>query len=543
MKRILLLIYVSFVMFACGQTGNDTNKTLELVDGTSSMLSIRADETQKTDVIKFKSNESWTASIKEIIVKADEKPGVIVEWLQLSAYEGSVGDVSLSLTLQPNTNDESRKAEIRISAGVATLVITVEQKGIQNDSIGFITADGKITGGEIFGESVKSGIAYEIGLIWRDNSESSAKSYPYSNKNFDITLPVPKPALQGAFNPELNTAPSDAKFSYCNLVFENGTLELTNIPIQNLGDEKYKVKQGEGYVNFIYASKASTINGTYTESYGEGVGSQTFVFNNCQFRQSWNEMVLLAVEDADEDGSLVINVTANDAASSFRWVAATNDIILPTPTPNGKLRKLNEDTIQYSMDGIFSKIGNVNYCNKNYSEREWAYVGNDNSNNWICYFVYEGGKISYTDYLSSHNSEVTVKTLYKWSGDRLISVQSNDYNEITATGMRLDIEYGNIEYSYANGNVDINCLVANDNNLGNMAFLTPAESAIGVMSIPYNKLISKIVVTDNEGGKYGAIYTYLYEFDNEWFVSNVYAHVDWPSAGVSEERLLYALGY
>lgn len=201
----------------------------------------------------------------------------------------------------------------------------------------YLTADGKITGGEIFGEKIPSELTWVLTRMDSDNENDSYSpvTYPYANKNFDITLSTPTANQLGALvgqSTSLTMTPGDMKFSSAALLHANGYIELTNIAWQNISDvnseNNYKVKKGEGYVRFIYASKAGIVNGTLVE---ETEAKQTIVFTNCQFRQGWNEMVVIATQDAAADGSVTINITANNTPSTFKWVTQSGNKDIEQP--------------------------------------------------------------------------------------------------------------------------------------------------------------------------------------------------------------------
>ncbi len=107
--------------------GGNTPANIELTGDTSSQQQVYADDKQAPAPIKFTAKAPWTATVAAVPTKAEG--GSEVDWLDLSAYSGGAGDVSLTITLSPNYTGQDRKAEIRITCGGTTIVITVEQKG------------------------------------------------------------------------------------------------------------------------------------------------------------------------------------------------------------------------------------------------------------------------------------------------------------------------------------------------------------------------------------------------------------------------------
>lgn len=360
-----------------------------------------------------------------------------------------------------------------------------------------------------------------------DNDLYSESKYPYTNKNFSVTLPTPAANLLGGLGwgspSSLTTTPGDMKFSSAFMDFTGDYLELTNIEWQNVNDQ-YKVKKGEGFIRFIYASKAGVVNGTVVEV----ASKQTFLFANCQFRQGWNEMVLLAAADAASDGSVTINVTTNNAPNTFKWVTQADktdpDTDPEEPVINDKVAKINGEAIEYAQDYIFRTIGDKTYVNKAYSEREWSYLSDAKTGNydgWSCHFTYGiDKKVNYTEYYPYRTSTEAIKTQYIWTDDKIISVY--DYGFLEGYGMSLDIEYGSTKYTL--GNIDINWLIMNSPNLGNNTFKTPWESAIGIKSTLHDKLIEKIVLKDLNSDKYSSTSTFSYEFNKYGYITEIKEH-------------------
>lgn len=194
-------------------------------------------------------------------------------------------------------------------------------------------------------------------------------------------------------------------------------------------------------------------------------------------------------------------------------------------TPEGQVKKINGEVIEYeNAEGLFSKIGDKIFGNKFYSETEWAYIAGESPryDGWYCYFNYgTNGLVKYTEFKYG-NINGSSKTSYAWDEDKLIAVYNKEYDEIQSEGMQLDIKYGDTEYS--KGNIDINWLLANSID-GNQTFKTPYESAIGIRSVPYSKLISSIVLTDLLDGKYSGTYTYRYEFNSEGYITKIHETV------------------
>ncbi len=121
-------LVLPLVLFAvsCSES-DDGPKSVELTGGTESQQTVYADDEQAPAPIRFTAKAAWTATVAEVTTKAEGDSEV--DWLDLSAYSGGAGNVSLTMTLSPNYTGADRKAEIRIECAGTSISITVEQKG------------------------------------------------------------------------------------------------------------------------------------------------------------------------------------------------------------------------------------------------------------------------------------------------------------------------------------------------------------------------------------------------------------------------------
>ena len=230
---------------------------------------------------------------------------------------------------------------------------------------------------------------------------------------------------------------------------------------------------------------------------------------------------------------------------SITQEATTEEGKEPVPeAPDGKVKKINGQIIKYhDGGGLFSKIGDAIYGNKFYSETEWAYLSGESPrfDGWYCYFNYGTNGLVKETTFQYGNLAINQKMSYQWDGNKLIAVYDNYYNEIQNEGMRLNIKYGEVEYS--KGNIDINWLITNTID-GNRTFLTPPESSIGIKSIPYNNLISQIEHTDLNIDKYSAVYTYRYDLNSEGYITKIYEKYTMKLDGYEQdERFIYSFDY
>lgn len=133
MKRIIYyfgVILLASSIIACSSNEEPVPGSIQLDKGTQTEQVVYADETSKSEGIKFTAAAPWTATVKEINAKSRASE---VEWLKLNVYGGGAGEHTLSLTLLPNLTGEDRVAEIVITCGDTVIRIRVEQKGTKQD--------------------------------------------------------------------------------------------------------------------------------------------------------------------------------------------------------------------------------------------------------------------------------------------------------------------------------------------------------------------------------------------------------------------------
>ncbi len=119
--RVFLAILTVFMLASCSKDDGDIKMK------TPGEITVYADDTNASDVIRFDASDSWKASVN---YHAGEGG---TDWVSLSAYSGGVGENTISLTLKANTTGKDRKATITIDTGDAVVTITIEQKATTKD--------------------------------------------------------------------------------------------------------------------------------------------------------------------------------------------------------------------------------------------------------------------------------------------------------------------------------------------------------------------------------------------------------------------------
>lgn len=87
----------------------------------------------QTQMVQFTTTDSWTSSIIE--TKS-------TSWIAIYPTSGEAGDVTMTITAQPNPGTESRSVTIAILCGDQTLSFTVTQEGIPSSTVTFSTDGG-----------------------------------------------------------------------------------------------------------------------------------------------------------------------------------------------------------------------------------------------------------------------------------------------------------------------------------------------------------------------------------------------------------------
>lgn len=140
MKNFIpLMLCAALWLSACESENGNKDLTIQLADGTTTTLVLDSEtSTTNQEQIKFTATAPWTAWIKP--VTNQRSGGSEVDWLTLNTYSGDAGEYTLTLTISPNLETTSRKAEITIECGGESITITVEQAGTTSE----VTTDRQI---------------------------------------------------------------------------------------------------------------------------------------------------------------------------------------------------------------------------------------------------------------------------------------------------------------------------------------------------------------------------------------------------------------
>ncbi len=119
--RLVFSFLTVFMLASCSKDDG------EIKMKTPSEITVYADDTNASDVIRFDASNSWRASVNYQTSEGG------TDWVSLSAYSGGIGENSISLTLKANTTGHDRKATITIDTDDAVVTITIVQKGTTKD--------------------------------------------------------------------------------------------------------------------------------------------------------------------------------------------------------------------------------------------------------------------------------------------------------------------------------------------------------------------------------------------------------------------------
>lgn len=128
MKRLFLFLLAAACLFACSDD-DEANEPIRLTGNTETSQVVYADETSKSEGIKFTAKAAWTAVVKDVTPTRSSE----VDWLSLNMYSGGAGEYTLTMTLMPNLTGEDRVAEIVITCAETVIRIRVEQKATKED--------------------------------------------------------------------------------------------------------------------------------------------------------------------------------------------------------------------------------------------------------------------------------------------------------------------------------------------------------------------------------------------------------------------------
>ncbi len=119
--RLVFSFLTVFMLASCSKDDG------EIKMKTPSEITVYADDTNASDVIRFDASNSWRASVNYQTSEGG------TDWVTLSAYSGGIGENSISLTLKANTTGHDRKATITIDTDDVVVTITIVQKGTTKD--------------------------------------------------------------------------------------------------------------------------------------------------------------------------------------------------------------------------------------------------------------------------------------------------------------------------------------------------------------------------------------------------------------------------
>ena len=202
-----------------------------------------------------------------------------------------------------------------------------------------------------------------------------------------------------------------------------------------------------------------------------------------------------------------------------------------------KVKKINGEEVIYGdnydwMDWDYvTQIGSQQYTTKQMSSEEWIYVETHEGSR-VSYGYNNDVRVSKTEYSRDLHNPESFETRYTWSGDAITYIRgilagvSPDYYLST------DLEYGDTEYTL--GNIDINWL------LSTSSYYTMLPVSALVVKTTHNNqlLVKKTQIQEMSDGKYDAVFTYRYVFDENGYITGIYETSEWNG-----EQLIYEFEY
>lgn len=121
-KTLLLLAAVIGLFASCSD-----EETLVIGDisapSTEQTKTVAWDETETS--IQFTANSDWSASVEDVTSRAANTE---ISWVKLTKPTGGAGDVKMPLYLEKNNNDTYREAQVTITCGEKSVMVTIHQE-------------------------------------------------------------------------------------------------------------------------------------------------------------------------------------------------------------------------------------------------------------------------------------------------------------------------------------------------------------------------------------------------------------------------------
>lgn len=146
LKYPLMLLAFLFCLglSACGNDEPENRAEPDVIyipSGDKQAVTLRYDQSETPNAIKFESTGDWTAEIYpansnfEIL---DSKSFSKVDWLEISPYAGSAGSWSCELFSAPNRDPQSRYAVVILNSIKSQIKYKITQEGMPSGGGGSI---------------------------------------------------------------------------------------------------------------------------------------------------------------------------------------------------------------------------------------------------------------------------------------------------------------------------------------------------------------------------------------------------------------------
>ena len=259
MKNCLrLLSIIAIIISAITWTACENNKFITDYDKGKLNIITYSDDTEVNGGFTFTATESWNTYIDYgTAVRSGN------EWITLDPASGGAGDVTMEITLEPNTTGADRSATIRIICGETTLEIVIVQRGTENNGDDG-TQDNDSTGNG--DEPTQKIDEYAIARITQTIDQSGQTvvyKYSFRHEDDDPCRPIKSVRVDGL--PREDGAAT----------IYDGSIEMT---IERELDKLYINLYGNGH---LYETYEASHNGryieslTYNEEIGMGIGTGT----------------------------------------------------------------------------------------------------------------------------------------------------------------------------------------------------------------------------------------------------------------------------
>ena len=167
----------------------------------------------QTKTFSFKATDNWSASISE--TKA-------TTWITLDPASGGAGDVTIAITVQPNTGEEDRTVTITIVCGDVTITFTVTQEGVEANTSNYLTfiSSGSTNISFAVRNMFQYGAQVYTPVLYYSYDKENWEQWDFSSLAFSVSMPL------YMYGDNLTGLGSLEFYSYCSFISEGDPFSI-----------------------------------------------------------------------------------------------------------------------------------------------------------------------------------------------------------------------------------------------------------------------------------------------------------------------------